>query len=340
MMVEPALYPWLQPAFDHLDALRRDDRVPGALLIQGAEGLGKRSLALYFAARLLCLEPLNPSPCGICQGCHLVKAGTHPDLTTLEPEEVGKIIKVDQVRKVIQDLGLMSLYHGYRVIVIDPADQMNQNAANALLKTLEEPAPKNLIILVTHRPHRLLATIRSRCQTLSIARPKKDIALAFIKEKTNVSTPERLLSSAEGSPLRALEMAEKGLLGVRDQRFEAFRLVLKGQEDPVAMAQTWAEESPFETLDWVLSWLLDLVRLSLSDEAPELLNEDLGEALKDVMKGLDVVELIHYRDAVSGYRAQLETTANRQLIFEAVLIRLSALRTFQRVAQRPKVATI
>lgn len=339
-MAEGALYPWLHPAFDHLDALRRDDRVPGALLIQGAEGLGKRSLALYFAARLLCLEPFNPTPCGVCQGCHLVKAGTHPDLTTIQPEEVGKIIKVDQVRKVVQDLSLMSLYHGYRVIVIDPADQMNQNAANALLKTLEEPAPKNLIILVTHRPHRLLATIRSRCQTLSIARPKKDIALAFIKEKTKVATPERLLNSAEGSPLRALEMAEKGLLGVRDQRFEAFRLVLKGQEDPVAMAQAWAEEWPFETLDWVLSWLLDLVRLGLSDEAPELLNEDLGEALKDLMKGLNVVELIHYRDAVSGYRAQLESTANRQLIFEAVLIRLSALRTFQKIPQRPKVATI
>ncbi len=335
-MAEPALYPWLQPSFDHLDALRRDNRVPGALLIQGGQGLGKRSLALHFAARLLCLEPIDSSPCGVCQGCHLFKAGTHPDLKILEPEEVGKMIKVDQVRKVIQDLSLMSLYHGYRVIVIDPADQMNQNAANALLKTLEEPAPKNLIILVTHRPHRLLPTIRSRCQTLSIARPEKGIALAFIKEKTTISSPERLWTCAEGSPLRALEMAEKGLLGLRDQRFEAFRGVLKGREDPVAIAQTWAEESPVETLDWVLSWLLDMIRLSLSDEGPELLNQDLGEALKDLIKGLEVVDLIHYRDAVSGSRAQLETPANRQLIFEAVLIRLAALTHFERSVQRPK----
>ncbi len=339
-MANTALYPWLQSAFDHLDALRRDDRIPGALLIQGGEGLGKRSLALHLAARLLCLAPKDPLPCGVCHGCHLFKAGTHPDLKILEPEEAGKMIKVDQVRKVIQDLSLMSLYDGYRVIVIHPADQMNQNAANALLKTLEEPAPKNLIILVTHRPQRLLPTIRSRCQTLSIPRPQKDIALAFIKEHKDVSAAERLWSCAEGSPLRALEMAEKGLLEVRDQRFEAFIQVLKGQEDPVAMAQTWAEESPFESLDWVLSWLLDLVRLGLSDESPELLNEDLGEALKDLIQGLDVVELIHYRDAVSGYRAQLETTANRQLIFEAVLIGLAALGKSQRAAQGLKVTAI
>jgi DNA polymerase-3 subunit delta' len=156
---------WLQPGRNQLQQMIRQGRLPHALLISGSEGLGKRMLADWLAGTLLCEQSHGDvSACGQCSACGWFDNGWHPDLLRLEPEEAGKAIKVDQVRRLGASLGMTSHSGGYKITIVQPADAMNVNAANSLLKTLEEPTANTLLILLTATPGRLPATILSRCQ--------------------------------------------------------------------------------------------------------------------------------------------------------------------------------
>ncbi|MEO8716592.1 MAG: DNA polymerase III subunit delta' [Burkholderiales bacterium] len=221
------LYPWQNMAWETLGA--KLGQLPHALLIQGAQGIGKLALAERFAQRLLC-EAANErnSPCGKCDGCRWIDAGSHPDLRRVEPEalarrygaedpeqpaaEPGRTtkpsneIKVDQIRALDGFLNLKSHRGGRRVALVHPAEAMNPNAANALLKGLEEPPGSALFILVSHRPARLLATIRSRCVAVPIEVPETAASLAWL-EGQGLPEPAPWLAFAGGSPLVALSLA-------------------------------------------------------------------------------------------------------------------------------------
>lgn len=172
--------PWLRDAEAALGKMAMEDRVPPALLIRGVSGTGKTQLALDFAQRLLCRSPLGAKACGSCASCHLFAAKTHPDFLHLAPEDPRKAIKVDSVRQMIQALALTPQYGGYRVVLIDQAEGLNANAANALLKTLEEPPLGTLLILVTDQPGRLPQTVRSRMRLLNVALPERRLSLAWL----------------------------------------------------------------------------------------------------------------------------------------------------------------
>jgi DNA polymerase-3 subunit delta' len=201
-------------------------RLPHALLIHGPGGTGKRALAEHFAQFLLCeAESAAQRPCGQCEACRWFAGGNHPDLRWLEPEAIAKPsgqdpeevrttrtakpsleIKVEQVRALADFLNIGSHRGRLRVALIHPAEDMNLHAANSLLKSLEEPPPGAVFVLVSHRPARLLATIRSRCVSLPVALPRREVAEAWLRAQ-NVPDASRWLAFAGGSPLRALDYA-------------------------------------------------------------------------------------------------------------------------------------
>ena len=201
--ISPPL-PWHNEAWAQLHQQLADDRLPHALMLAGLPHTGADRLALALGRLLLCHEPSGGLNCGQCHGCELSASGTHGDLLWLRPEEGSRVIKINQVRKAV-DLAQQTANFGARkVIVFEPADAMNVSAANALLKSLEEPAVGTHLILVCHRPHGVPATIRSRCQMLKLASPTTDQSLSWLDPLTgDREGSAQVLEAADGKPLLA-----------------------------------------------------------------------------------------------------------------------------------------
>ena len=228
------MHPWNEPIFESLKRAR--DRLPHALLVHGPRGVGKLALAERLAQLLLC-EHADPAarPCGKCDGCRWYLGGNHPDFRRLEPEAIAKtppepeaeeegseaparrtkqpslFITVDQVRALAGFLNLRSHRGALRVALLHPAEDLYvPNAANALLKSLEEPPAGAIFILVSHRPARLLPTVRSRCVAVPVPIPPADLALRWLAGQ-GVQNAERWLAFAGGAPLQALDYAAESL---------------------------------------------------------------------------------------------------------------------------------
>ena len=236
------LVPWLVSTFADLQQRRAKGRLAHALMFIGPAGIGKHQLAERFAQSLLCAQPhADGQPCGQCHACSLYAAGTHPDLFRLSPEEDSKNIRIDQIRALIERISLSSHYGRHKVVILNPADAMNIAAANALLKTLEEPPADTILLLITDRPSFLPATIRSRCQTLRFALPARDEAQAWLA--TQLGNPEEaavLLALAGGAPLAAQDLAEEQLAR-RQEMLNGWQQLASGKVDPVKLAADWVK---------------------------------------------------------------------------------------------------
>lgn len=201
----------------------RRERLPHALLLVGQRGLGKYELARAFAASLLCEKPSAQGlACGACLACNWYAQGNHPDFRLLQPEALSEEIEaeegkkkasqqitIDQVRGLDEFLTVGTHRAGLRIILVNPAEAMNRSTANALLKTLEEPAPSTLFLLVSSEPLRLLPTIRSRCQVVPVAVPRLEISERVLAD-AGLPDAGRWLALAGGSPGLALEISASG----------------------------------------------------------------------------------------------------------------------------------
>jgi DNA polymerase-3 subunit delta' len=198
--------PWQEARWERVQSLRGAGRLPHALLISGPGGTGEGRFADALMQALLCTAAPAMAPCGTCHACHEYMAGTHPDAVRVEPEEAGKAIGIDRVRELTGRLNLTSGGRS-KVARIEPADAMTLAAANSLLKTLEEPPGDSVLLLVSERPARLPATVRSRCQRITFGLPDREQAFGWLRSQPGLEQPERWLDRAGGAPLRALEMA-------------------------------------------------------------------------------------------------------------------------------------
>ena len=311
---------WLQQYRERLNSTRVQGRLPHALLISGFDGLGKRVLAEQLARSLLCEQPAaDGQPCGQCAACGWLRADTHPDLLWLLPEETDKAIKIDQVRALSSELCMTSHAGRYKVAIIQPADAMNQNAANSLLKTLEEPTDNTLLLLLTALPGRLPATIRSRCQQLQIALPDASSAQRWLQD-TGMESEQasRYLKLANGAPLKAQQLAASDCAGMRDQRLQQLVAVFQGSMDPVDIAKQWLGENERQCLDWWRVWLEDLLRWQLGGQPP--IEPEVAQKLQRIVETVDCRQLFDLSDKVSRALNSLSSGLNRQLILEDLLI--------------------
>ena len=233
----PERLPWHDRQWGRVERDIRAERVPHALLLRGAAGCGKALFAARLAAMLLCRSEDDP-PCGECGSCRLCAAGSHPDRIDVAIAKDRREIVVEQIRDLIHSVGLTARIGHCKVVIVDPAEQMNRHAANTLLKTLEEPPGTTVFLLVSSNPALLLATIRSRCQTIDFPAADPGVALEWLRGR--VPDPAAALALAHGAPVRAVELSEGGLIEVREGLERDVDTLLAGG-DPMAVAARWKD---------------------------------------------------------------------------------------------------
>lgn len=312
-------YPWQQRQWNQLRAQREAGRVPHALLFSGLPGLGKRQLAEAFAHAALCEQPQpDGNACGQCHACHMFAAGTHPDYTVVEPETAGKAIRIDAVRTLIDFMNLTRSFGQYKVAIVDPADALNVNAANALLKTLEEPPAGVLLILVSSLPSALPATVRSRCQVLGFGVPQLADAREWLEPQLGKGA-EIALALAGGAPLAALQHADEERLGRRGSWTTA---LAKRRFEPAALSAEMAGADYAQALDVCAAWLRDLARVGAGAAVRE--NPDRVDELRTLGERVDLQGVFACLEQASRLRGLLNNGLNAQLQLEELLLRYQA----------------
>lgn len=324
-----SIYPWQQTVWRHLLGYVEQQRIPQALLMSGGAGLGQRHLADVYARALLChARQADGQACGRCQSCHLLDAQTHPDYLPIEPDEPGKAIGIDKIRQLIVKLALKPQFEAYRVVVIEPADNLNTASANAFLKCLEEPTERTCIILLSEQPGRLPATIRSRCQIIACPMPDTELALDWLKAQGVEQNAKLLLDLAQGAPLLAKQYAEQQLVEVRREYFTQWLQIAEGKYNFSLAAEQWQKQERLElpvVLAWMIGWIVDITKCALHGEGARLRNPDLKKSLQALAERLELKDLFRFYDLLLTARSQLATQVNKQLLLEQLLIGWSQL---------------
>lgn len=324
-MALTGVLPWHHATWQQFVRLANDDRMPHALMISGAHGVGKQQLADALVAKTLCTKPTDQA-CGQCHSCAMLASGYHPDLLRISPEEGKRQIRIDPIRDVNRFVSQTAQQSGYRVIVISPAEAMNTAAANALLKSLEEPGEKTLFILLSDVPSRTLPTIRSRCQQWPLANVPFEACQAWLTEKLGADEAYFWWRVAGGLPLLAVELATPDERALRHQIHDCFEQLVRGAE-PVSEAARLDRQAIDAILWYGIAWLEDLIRLGLSGETTALHNPDLEPLYRQAVKNARVQDWFRLLDYAREQRRLLAVGANPnpQLVLEAWLVRWSAL---------------
>lgn len=250
------IYSWHEPTWHLLQQAKKAGRLPHALLFSGEQGCGHEAFIEQLVHSLLCLTPTTEGfACRQCRSCEVYQSGAHPDQLWLKPQEDKTVISIDSVRELGRFLTLSISYSPARVAVIAPAEGLNTNAANSLLKALEEPTPNTHLLLFSYQPGLLLPTIRSRCQHLRLPIPSTEQALEWLNTQTLKHPPEVLLSQALGRPLYAVNLDESDQLTQQQAFLTQLAQVLQGQGSLTAFSSTWQKYSRNEVLDWLYSAL-------------------------------------------------------------------------------------
>lgn len=300
--------PWLQGSLESFREQHRSGKLHHALLVNGLSGCGKRHLAELFASLLLCDEPLDTGACGACKSCRLLVSGSHPGLLLLSPEKAGEQIKIDPVRAAINFTQHTQMKQGVRVVLIMPAENMNRNAANALLKSLEEPSPNVHFILVSDNPGKLLPTIRSRCQSFVINVPEQALARKWLAQyEPEPQKADFLLSLSEGRPLLAKFYFEEGLDTFYEEMLQGLVAVYHKKIPTLSLAEGWSKNVYF--LDFWFHWLMLQSRALMSGE-PVMLEKLSLESLQSFVQKLLATKKL----------ASSTANLNLQLLIESLLI--------------------
>jgi DNA polymerase III subunit delta' len=314
--------PWQLPAWQQLHARLMNGTLPHALLISGVSGTGKQHFAYAFAALALCRQPTDAHACGVCSACRQFAASVHPDFHQVTIAEDKSGILVDQIRELSQKLALTSQHRGWKIAVLIPADAMNMNAANSLLKTLEEPTADALLMLVSARPSRLPATIRSRCQAVRIATPPMDIAVDWLNQHELRPDWQALVKIAGGGPLLAQDLAEYALIRERLQFYTMLMELRDRKRNPIACATETGTDNHALVLKLLQTWVADLITLSTTNnpQEPGIINADAFTMLQNSLMGINLRALHAFLDRINEAMALMTTPVNGQLLLENLLI--------------------
>lgn len=302
-----------------------EEKFPHAVIFSGAEGIGKRKIADTCAKVLLCENPSAGSPCEVCESCQLVEAGTHPDFYVVEPEtsKTSRTIKIGQVRALQRETFLRPIKSARRVAIIDGAEFMNKDAANCLLKTLEEPPSQTKFILVTANRAGLLMTLRSRCITINFERLTKILIKNFlVSRKIEPSMSEKISLIADGSIGRAIKLSESGGYELRETALVFVEKICREEltvEDIFmkgAQISDWSREQFADFVTYIQKILRDIF---LCGQA-ELYNPDKKEQIFKIK--ISEEKLSAMIDVGVEVFRRLKSNANLRLLAESYLLRL------------------
>ena len=283
-------------------------RRPHAVLLTGPVGVGKRAAAAWMAMQCLRPDPLSDLP------CYPFVAIEHPDMRWITTPDDKKTIGIEQIRRLVAELTLTSYEGMAKVAVIEPANEMTVNAANSLLKTLEEPPGDTLLILVADRVGKLPATIFSRCQRIDIAVPSETLALNWLDRLQPGAAWLDALRMTGGSPLAAISALDD--LETSSAMGRDLQNLGKGKGSPIEIAARWAKQDP----GFVLNWLSQQMKLAVLATSAGRETAD-GLAIDDsVLRRMDRRNLFCYLDIINRLRGQPGGSYNVQLTFEGLLI--------------------
>ncbi|MGZ8967552.1 MAG: DNA polymerase III subunit delta', partial [Gallionella sp.] len=312
-----ALYPWQNNDWQRLQALRA--RPPQGLLLKANKGIGELELAINFAHALLCQQPHSSGmACGACPACHWLAQGAHPDFRLVQPDalslageesETGKKpskqISVEQIRELADFLGMSAHQGGKRVVVIYPAEAMNHNAANALLKSLEEPPREMLFILVTHKAQQLLPTILSRCLAFNLTAPDVPTAVAWLQTQ-GLKQAEQALASAGFAPLLALQGDAQLGLDEREKLLVALRQ--PSVLDVFALAEMLQKTEQVLVVQWLQQWSFDLSAMKLAGSVRYHMSD--ATAIKKLVATIEPLALVRLQKLLQTAKREAQHTLN------------------------------
>jgi len=317
------IYPWQQADWARLMTLR--ERVSQGLLFKGMKGIGKLELAMNYARALLCQQPaIGGFACGVCPSCHWLEQGSHPDFRFLQPEadseeadpgkKLSRQITVDQIRGLADFLGMSAHQGGHRVVLIHPVEAMNSNAANALLKNLEEPPAGFIFILVTHRPQQLLPTLLSRCLSLALAAPDTASATRWLAQQ-GVKNPADALAVSGFSPLLALQNAQESGSDAREKLLRALRQ--PATLDVFALADALQKTEQVQLVQWLQQWCHDLISMKLAGSLRYHPSEEA--VIRGLVAPLDAINLARLQNYLQTAKREARHTLNPKLFLESLL---------------------
>ena len=347
------LFPWQAEAWQHIVKQVRNETLPHAYLFSGLEGVGKLDFAKTFAQYLLCEVRINPiqesnknnskslgvvdaRACGQCKQCKLFQSGTHPDLKIIEPDEGSKILKINMIRGMVDFFNQSSMQGGRKIAIIAPAEALNNNAANALLKTLEEPSDNSNIFLISHSSGRLLPTIRSRCQVLDFNLPSKALSISWLFDQA-VSSDEpayredelrALLDLASQAPLRARYYLKIDALKESQIMLAEIGQLLKKELLASTVSERWNDDISTLRLSWLIQWVCQIVKFKQAAHENQDLDHVAGGKMLNYLaeKGSFNQLFALYKASLCEYKLFLGTSnPNKILSFESLLHRWQAL---------------
>jgi DNA polymerase-3 subunit delta' len=331
------VFPWHGAAWTRLT--RRAAALPHALLLRGRSGLGKTALALRFSAWLLCeARPRGTeAACGQCSACGWFAQSNHPDFRLVEPEaladapaepaaeappagrgtaKLSRQIKIDQIRALADFLAVGTHRAGVRIALIRPAEAMNASTANALLKALEEPPPRTLFLLVSSQPARLLPTIRSRCQAIDIAPPRREEALQWLRAQ-GITAPEAALAYTGLAPMDAASASSY------PQLRETLVSTFSSEFEPLQAVDRWQQFEGAEVVDGLQKWISDAVQLRLGGTGRYFPGDE--SVVTQSVRGAATVDLVQFARTLARARGEALHPLNPRLFLESLALELASL---------------
>lgn len=331
-----------------LKRLLANGRVPNSLLFTGPDGVGKRQFALEIARSFICSEPSDNSSCGVCSNCIRIGEANIPALTDKNKDDFKTVfftnhgdvatvvpyknfILVDAIRDLEREANFRPYESTERFFIIDDADKMNDNAANALLKTLEEPPATSYIFLITSRPDSLLPTIRSRCQTLRFAPVATDDIEEYLINERAYSHHEAVLAArlARGCIGRAVKIDVAEFRAQRQRMFDVLRHTLE-TGDRAALLKISEEmndaknkEHFVENLDRLESLIHDVWSLGISEDATRIVNTDLEDELAKLVQNSSVTRLPDWLKLIETMRENFVININRKVATDAMFVTMA-----------------
>ncbi|MCK3658495.1 DNA polymerase III subunit delta' [Pasteurellaceae bacterium Pebbles2] len=310
-----ALYAWLEPTYQQIRHAFTQGHGHHALLFKAEPSLGVEKLIEAVARFLICQQENSEKPCTHCHACHLINAGSHPDVHYLASTE-NKDIGVDQVREINEKINQHAQQNGNKIVIIDGTERLTEAAANALLKTLEEPRPNTYFLLKTDITAALLPTIYSRCQTWLINLPSEATAIQWLQQQHSAETNEicTALRINYGRPLAALATLEQGLIEKRREFLRQF-WVYYIRRSPLELLPLFDKELIFQQLDWLSAFLNDALKDQLGIKSGWIC-QDLARGIQQFNQHQNPLGLLKANQILQKVRSDLSeiNAVNQELI--------------------------